>query len=232
MKKSRLWILPAVFFLTACAVNLYGCLTDNLTLEYHVKGALMPLLALTGLAYLAPREFNVRTAGTLLLAQLLGWAGDSLLMGRGSFLWFASGLGAFLLGHLCYLRVFSRTLRGLSAGKWILAVVAMAAVLVCVVRAIGINGALLAPMAVYGAVLLLIAFCGLCGICRKKAPSRSTWWMVLAGAVLFLASDGLIAMRTFGEGDFALRSFTIMSTYLVAQSLLCAAGVRLALDRD
>ena len=229
MKKSRLWILPAVFFLIACAVNLYGCVTDNLTLEYHVKGALMPLLALTGLAYLAPREFNVRTAGTLLLAQLLGWAGDSLLMGRGSIVWFASGLGAFLLGHLCYLRIFSRTLKGLSAGKWAAAFVTMAAILVCVVLAIGIEGVLLVPMAVYGAALLFIAFCGFCGICRRTAPSRGTWWMVLAGAILFLASDSLIAMRTFGECDFALRSFTIMSTYLVAQSLLCAAGVRLAI---
>ena len=214
MKKSRLWILPAVFFLIACAVNLYGCVTDNLTLEYHVKGALMPLLALTGLAYLAPREFNVRTAGTLLLAQLV-----RRLQAFGH---------AFLLGHLCYLRIFSRTLKGLSAGKWAAAFVTMAAILVCVVLAIGIEGVLLVPMAVYGAALLFIAFCGFCGMCRRTAPSRGTWWMVLAGAILFLASDSLIAMRTFGECDFALRSFTIMSTYLVAQSLLCAAGVRLA----
>ena len=84
MNKSRLWIIPAIFFLMACAVNLYGCLIGNLTVEYYVKGALMPLLALTGLAYMAPRGFHVRTAGTLLLAQLLGWVGDSLLMGRGS----------------------------------------------------------------------------------------------------------------------------------------------------
>ena len=228
MKKSRLWVLPAIFFLIACAVNLYGCVTENLTLEYHVKGALMPLLALTGLAYLAPRAFNVRTAGTLLLAQLLGWAGDSLLMGRGSIVWFASGLGAFLLGHLCYLRLFSRTLRGLSTTKWIVGVVVMAAILFGVVKAIGINGVLLAPMAVYGSALLVMAFSGLCGVCRRTAPSRGTWWMVLAGAILFLGSDCLIAMRTFGEADFALRGFTIMSTYLVAQSLLCAAGVRLA----
>ena len=227
MNKSRLWIIPAIFFLMACAVNLYGCLIGNLTVEYYVKGALMPLLALTGLAYMAPRGFHVRTAGTLLLAQLLGWVGDSLLMGRGSIVWFASGLGAFLLGHLCYLRIFSRTLKGLSAGKWAVAFLSMAAVLVCVVLAIGINGVMLVPMAVYGSALLFIVLCGFCGICRGTAPSRCTWWMVLAGAILFLVSDCLIAMRTFGEAEFVLRSFTVMSTYLVGQALLCAAGVRL-----
>ena len=230
MKKSRLWIIPAIFFLMACAVNLYGCVLNNLTVERYVKGALVPLLAVTGLAYLAPRSFDVKTAGTLLLAQMLGWAGDSLLMGPG-FAWFASGLGTFLLGHACYLCLFTRSLKGLSAWKWVVAVVVMAAILVGVVLGIGISGALLAPMAVYGAALLLISFCGLCGICRGTAPSRCTWWMVLCGGLLFLLSDSLIAMRTFGEAQFALRGFTIMSTYLAAQSLLCAAGVRLAIDK-
>lgn len=228
MKPSRLWILPAIFFLMACAVNLYGCVLNNLTVERYVKGALMPLLALTGMTYLAPRTFNIRTAGTLLLAQLLGWAGDSLLMGSG-IAWFGSGLGAFLLGHLCYLRIFSRTLKGLPAWKWVVAILVMAAVLAAVVMAIGINGVLLAPMAVYGAALMVISFSGLCGVCRRTAPSGGVWWMVLLGGLFFLGSDSLIAMRTFGEAHFALRGFTIMSTYLVAQSLLCAAGVRLAL---
>ena len=228
MKNSRLWIIPAIFFLLASAVNLYGCIIENLTLEHDVKGALMPLLALTGMTYLAPRSFNVKTAGTLLLAQLFGWVGDSLLMGSG-LVWFASGIGAFLLGHICYIRLFCRTLKGLSAAKWMLAFIVMAAIIVAIIVAIGIEGVLLPPMAVYGAALLCISFCGLCGICRRKEPCRRVWWMVLLGGVIFLCSDSLIAMRTFGEANFALRGFTIMSTYLVAQSLLCAAAVRLAI---
>lgn len=227
-KKSNLWIIPGVFFLIACAVNLYGCILNNLTVERYVKGALMPLLALTGLAYLAPRKFNVRTAGTLLLAQCLGWAGDSLLMGTG-FAWFASGIGMFLLGHVCYIILFSRTLKGLRPWAWVVAIVVMAALLISLVVAIGINGALLPPMFIYGLALLVITFCGLCGLVRRKDPSRCVWWMVTIGGLLFLISDGLIALRTFGQAHFELRGFTIMSTYLVAQSLLCAAAVRLAL---
>ena len=227
MKNKRLWIIPGLFFLAACAVNLYGCVTGNVTVERYVKGALMPLLAVTGLAWLAVRSFDVRLAGTLLLAQLFGWAGDSLLMGSG-FAWFASGIGMFLLGHICYICIFSRALKGLRPFVWVIAIAVMAAILVTMVLAIGINGALLVPMVIYGAALLVITFCGLCGLVRGCEPSRCVWWMVFFGGLLFVFSDGLIALRTFGLADFPQRGFVIMSTYLVAQSLLCAAAVRIA----
>ena len=230
-KTNRLWLIPCIFFLLACGANLYGCASDHVLIERYVKGALMPLLALTGLACLAPRKFDTRIAGTLLLAQLLGWAGDSLLLGSG-FAWFATGIGFFMLGHVCYICIFCRSLKGLSAAKWIVAILVMAAMLTGVVVAIGIKGVLLAPMAVYGALLLVISFCGLCGICRRKAPSRCVWWMVLSGGLLFLFSDGLIAMRTFDEGYFPLRGFVIMLTYLAAQSLLCAAAVQMAVNKE
>ena len=167
----------------------------------------------------------------LLLAQLFGWAGDSLLLGSG-FAWFATGIGFFMLGHVCYICLFCRSLKGLSAGKWIVAAVVMAAMLTGVVVAIGIKGVLLAPMALYGGELLVISFCGLCGICRRWGPSRGVWWMVLLGGLLFLFSDSLIAMRTFDEGYFAWRGFVIMLTYLAAQSLLCAAAVKIAITKD
>lgn len=231
MKKKNLWLIPGVFFLIACAVNLYGCVLNTLTVERYVKGALMPLLALTGIAYLSQRDFNPRIAATLLLAQLFGWAGDSLLMGDG-FVWFASGIGCFLLGHLCYIRIFSRTLKGLRPLAWVIAVIVMAAALVSLVLGIGINGALLVPMMVYGAALLMITFCGLCGVVRSWKPSRPVWWLVMLGGLLFLLSDGLIAMRTFGMAHFELRGFVIMSTYLTAQSLLCAAALKIAIHKE
>ena len=224
---SRLWIIPGLFFLAACAVNLYGCYTGNVTVERYVKGAIMPLLAVTGLAWVAPKEFNRKTVATLLLAQLFGWAGDSLLMGSG-FVWFASGIGAFLIGHICYISIFSRSLKGLRPLWWGVSVVVIIAILVALVLGIGISGALLVPMMVYGAALLVITLCGLCGLCRETGPARGVWLMVMLGGLPFLISDGMIAMRTFDMGFFPLRGFAIMSTYMVAQSLLCAAAVRLA----
>lgn len=225
--KSRVWLIPGIFFLIACAANLYGCLSGNVTLERYVKGALMPLLALTGISFIAFQDADRRTVALLLAAQCLGWAGDSLLMG-GGFAWFATGLGCFLVGHGFYIALFSRSLKGLDTKTWLLAGVVMALLLVGVVLAIGIRGVMLAPMAVYGAALLVIVFCGICGVCRKQSPSRATWLMVILGGFLFLVSDLMIAMRTFGVGDFPHRGFVIMLTYLIAQSLLCAAAASLA----
>jgi len=227
MKSHKLWLIPGVFFLIACAFNLYGCATGDALMEKFVKGALMPLLAVTGVAFLAQRKFDTRTAGTLLLAQMLGWAGDSLLLGSG-FAWFVTGIGCFLLGHICYIRIFCRTLKGLRPVTWVVALVVMAGIMTAIVLGIGINGALLGPMIVYGLALLLIAFCGLCGIFRAQAPSRAVWWMVTLGGLLFLFSDGLIAMRIFDKPETLLMSFIIMVTYLIAQALLSVAAIRIS----
>ena len=159
MKSRNLWIIPGVFFLIACAVNLYGCVINNLTVERYVKGALMPLLAVTGIAYLAQRPFNVRVAGTLLLAQMLGWTGDSLLMGSG-FAWFVSGISCFLLGHICYISIFGRTLKGLRPVTWIITVIVVAAILVSLVLALSVQLHFGAPGHQMGAFgIIFAAFC-------------------------------------------------------------------------
>lgn len=231
MKKNQTWIIPGIFFLAAVSANLLGCVTGNLALEHGAKGALLPLLSLTGITYLAARSFDMRTAAILILAQLFGWAGDSLLMGE-PFAMFASGLGAFLLGHVCYISIFSRSLKGLGTGGWIITVIVKVCILVALVLAIGIHGALLPPMFIYGAALLTIIWCGLRGILkkdRKGLAPKSVWVLIMLGGLLFLFSDGLIAMRTFGMGDFPQRGFVIMATYILAQVLLGTAGCRLAI---
>ena len=60
---------------------------------------------------------------------------------------------------------------------------------------------------------------------------RSTWWILLLGAILFTFSDACIAMGIFGIMSFPLHHFLIMITYLGAQSLLAVGGVRLILGR-
>ena len=87
--------------------------------------------------------------------------------------------------------------------------------------------ALLAPMAIYGCVLLTLGFCTLCGLIRCK-EDRFTWLILFVGALLFAFSDSLIAAGTFGVATFQLREFVVMLTYLLAQSLLAWGGVRLA----
>lgn len=231
MRKTALWYIPGAFFCIACLLNLTGCVLGT-PLADLVKPALLPLLCASSLACLAGRDVtDWRAAGLLVAAQLSGCTGDVLLI-RDAFPFFAGGIGAFLVGHVFYLVLFGgRSWKGLSAGRWALAVAVMAAVVLALVRAIGIEGALLGPMAVYGFVLMLLIFSALAGVIRMPRENRGTWWILLAGALLFTFSDSCIAMGTFGVMNFALRHFVVMLTYLAAQTLLAAGAVRLILGK-
>lgn len=229
MKKTCLWYLPGAFFLLCALLNLAGCIWFPV-LKETVKPALLPLLALTTLAFLAPRfgQADGRKAFLLMAAQLFGFAGDTLLIPNG-FPFFAGGMAAFLAGHVFYLCLFGGiSWKGIKAGQWVLAGVVMGFLVAGLVDLIGISGVMLAPMSIYGLGLMLLIFSGLMGVVRIGG---ATWWIILAGGLLFTFSDAQIAMQTFGVLPFALRGFVIMLTYLAAQVLLAIGGVRLVLGK-
>ena len=231
MRKPALWCIPCTFFLIACVLNLIGCVLGT-ELADIVKPALLPLLSATTLAYLLGKDVvDYRPAGLLVAAQLMGCTGDVLLIPDG-FPFFAGGIGAFLVGHIFYMTLFGgQSWKGLTLWQWAIAVVVMAGAVLGLVKAIGIEGALLGPMMVYGFTLMLLIFSALAGVMRMPRGNRGTWWILLAGAVLFTFSDSCIAMGTFGVMTFALRHFVVMLTYLAAQSLLAVGGIRLILRR-
>lgn len=224
MDNKKLWIIPAAFFAVCCVLNLIGCCSDG-DLERCIKPALMPLLCLATFAWLLPMGgFPAGGAALLMLGQLFGFAGDTMLMGKG-FAFFAGGIGLFLVGHIFYICLFgSRSWKGLKAWHWIAALTVCLGMVAGLIMAIGVSGALLAPMAVYGFVLSLLMFSTLAGALRFGGL---TWWMLFAGAVLFTFSDALIAVRNFGTLSPFMSGFVVMSTYLLAQVLLAVGGARL-----
>ena len=231
MRKNAVWCIPGTFFLIACVLNLLGSAQGS-ALADTVKPALLPLLAATTLAYLLGRDLQDFTQVALLVAaQLFGFAGDTLLIGHG-FSFFAGGIAAFLVGHVFYMCLFgAQSWKGLTVWQWIIALAVMASVVFFAVRAIGIDGTLLAPMCVYSVALTLLIFSALAGVLRMPRGSRSTWWILLAGALLFTFSDACLALSIFGKMTFPLRSLLIMATYLAAQSLLAVGGVRVILGK-
>ena len=220
--KTSTWIIPGLFFLLCAALNICGRYAGNGALATHVKPALLPLVALTTLAAagsLEPREMKL-----LILAQLLGCAGDIFLLFSG-FLPFIGGMGAFLLGHVCYITLFGgKSWTGLGLKAWVPALLVMAALVAGLIVVLGVEGDLLLPMVVYGAVLMLLIFSGLAGVVREGGCA---WWLVLCGAVLFTFSDSLIALDTFSEKPLGWTGGTIMLTYLAAQALLATGAVKL-----
>lgn len=231
MRKSVIWCIPCAFFIIVCVLNLVGCVW-NMELANTVKPALLPLLCATTLAYLLGRDIvDIRPVGLLVAAQLMGFAGDTLLLSF-QFGFFIGGIVAFLIGHVFYMILFGgRSWKGLTLGQWAISVVVMVAVLLGLVKAIGIEGPMFWPMLVYGFTLTLLIFSALAGVMRMPRGNRSTWWILLAGALLFAVSDSCLALGTFGVMTFALRHLLVMSTYLLAQSLLAIGGIRLILAK-
>ncbi len=219
MAKNKSWMIPAAFFVLAALTNWSGRLFGCEQLAQMAKPALLPLLALATVA--AAGGIGSRGLRLLVSAQLFGWLGDVLLMGDG-FGMFVAGMAAFLIGHLFYITLFGGlSWRGYGLKVWIPALVVMAAIVAGLIGAIGVNGALLVPMIVYGMTLMLLIFSGLAGVIRFGGP----WWWILCGALLFTFSDALIATGSFDALPFSGKDFVVMLTYVVAQAFLAVGAL-------
>jgi len=146
-------------------------------------------LAVAMLAVLAAMQ-----GGPLLLVVALGLSaiGDAFLSRDGEKA-FLGGLGSFLAAHIIYVALFLRAGGGLyllSAESWRGAIaLAMAAFGIVMLAALWrrVGPQLRIPIAVYVAAILAMGISAL-------TVDRS--W-VIAGAVLFMASDGLLAAERF-----------------------------------
>ena len=185
---------------------------DDRRLEYACKpGA---LAALIGVAItLDPAHGDVRAWFVLALA--LSLAGDVFLMLPSDR--FIAGLSAFLLAHVAY--VIGLTRHDGSAGALVLAAVPVVTVagllgarFLPAARATG-HGELVGPLVAYIAVIAAMVTCAL----------ASGNVLAAVGAVLFMASDALIAETRFvAERHWA--PVVIMVTYHLGQ-----AGLTLSL---
>jgi len=147
---------------------------------------------------------------------LLGAAGDAALESPGDAA-FIAGLACFLLGHVAYAGALcsgarGRGLRGLmlnAAGP-----PAAAAIAACTVLLPRLPPALPpAAVAVYAASLAIVAALALA---QTAGPPRARA-AATAGALLFLASDAVLAADRF-IAPFAAAKMVVMVTYFSAQN--------------
>ena len=218
--------IPALFFVVAALLNWAGRFWGIDELAAAVKPAIMPLLAASVLAYAMNHRLDRRKLTLLIAAELFGCVGDTCLLSD-AFPLFAGGIGAFLIGHICYVSIYGReSWNGLGWKSWTAGVIVMGGLVFGLIKLLHISGALLPPMAVYGSMLTLLMFSTFCGLIRLR--DKGTWFILFAGSLLFTFSDCMIAAGTFGVLRFALQEFVIMTTYVIAQVLLAIGTVRLA----
>lgn len=219
---KKIW-LPT--FILVSLINLTGVAMGNKNLVFITKPLLMPLLAvwLAMETHHRPPRFLKR----MVFAGLgFATAGDVLLLYGEQPLFFILGLVAFLFTHLSYTGGVS-SVSNLDNGflrrnpSLALPFVFFSLGLVWWLWA-GIPAAMQIPVAVYATVITVMA---LSVVNLKGHVPVTIFRTLMAGAILFMLSDSLIAASRFGGAFPFPPGFLIMATYLAGQFLI-VKGVR------
>jgi len=184
-----------------------------------LKGCLMPLVLAV---YIFGAE---KILWQIVLALVLGWAGDILLLKGSDFRFFRFGLVSFLLGHICYIIA----MYGFAAPFHITALFISIAAAVCLglllFKIIRPAAEMKIPVIAYEITILTMAVFALQ---LFLAQGSSFGAFVLSGSLCFVVSDSTLAYDTFRKGP-KYAGFIIMLTYIAAQLLItlgfCTAGV-------
>jgi uncharacterized membrane protein YhhN len=178
----------------------------------YVLKPLVTLLILW-LAVLGSSVDSPRYRLLIISGLALSCIGDVFLMLPNNM--FSQGLCAFLVAHLFYISAFATNGGGVRASKaaWI-AFAGIAGTMLALLWPT--LGTLRIPVAVYVGVIATMAWqaWGRALHVKTAAARRAA-----AGAILFLISDGTLALNKFRGpiGSPALATFVVMTSYLAAQ---------------
>lgn len=152
----------------------------------------------------------------ILLALTLSLVGDIALMFEGD-RWFLCGLGSFLLAHLAFVAAFLSGLQSPGPPIWSYGVLLWAFAMFSVLwpRA----GRLKIPVLVYGLTLAVMV---LAAAARNAAKADEASLLILCGALLFMASDSLLAYRRFVR-PYPGAQPLILSTYWIGIGLIACS---------
>ena len=194
-------------YAVVAVLNVAGQLTDGPALENVTKPFLMPLLLafLLASARLGTRLLRLTAAGLV-----FAWLGDLFLIPEGD-TWFMLGLLGFLGAQICYCMAFATRFDDSPVRRnpaWALPFAGWWAVLMVV---LGPDlGALLVPVAVYGAVL-----------CTMAALATGVHRWTTIGALLFVSSDSVLAATSLSDRlSIPADGAVVMTTYTVGQALI------------
>jgi uncharacterized membrane protein YhhN len=194
--------------LVAAILFIWGELADIYWLRMITKPVPVLCMAYWVSTLRVRRSYQLAVAIGLLLSA----AGDILLeIGPATFL---LGLVAFLLGHVAYIVAFTRDSRALFLVRAALAY-AYAAAMYGVLFLAGDLAAMAIPVLLYTLVISTMLWRA---AARVGAPAvlQGSAWTGLAGALLFTASDSLLALNMF-VAPIPLASLLIIITYWLGQ---------------
>jgi uncharacterized membrane protein YhhN len=214
MKTSRIFLIS---FFIVTGIQLAAILGNWQSIILFSKPLIV--LALVGY-YLASVTYR---SPTMIRALFFCWAGDVLLMfteREESF--FMAGLLAFLIGHVLYILTYRKHQTAgsneelLPTQKIRYSFPIILAVTGLIVILMPSLGNLRLPVLIYAIVLMVMLMTALF---RYGRTTSESFWLVFAGASLFLISDSLLAINKFYT-PIPFAGFLILLTYSAAQYLI------------
>ena len=199
-----------ILFIASVVTLFVGILVDVHMLYLTAK----PLLMITLLLYFISASRGYPSWRFYVMAALVfSWGGDVFLMLDNMF---TAGLVSFLMAHIFYITAYQKT--GAASGELkpldIIKFVLFGAVVMWLLYP-GLGGMLL-PVLAYMVILLSM---GIWAHKRRGATTAVSFTLVSAGAMLFVISDGLIAINKFAF-EIPAERILVMSTYITAQYLI------------
>lgn len=223
MRKNN-WLF---LFVIVLVIHLLGILISEKTMQLISKPLIVPVL----IGYFFTSSKKAGASGFaiwILLALFFSWVGDILLMFQeGNSVFFLLGLSAFLLAHICYIVFFHRVrLREAIAGKGLLLVIVVIYYGALLSFLSPYLGEMKLPVKIYGVV---ISFMFMLAMHMAFLKNKTAGWLMLAGSLLFIISDSVLAINKFYEA-FEGAGFIIMFTYGLAQLFITAGAIRYIAD--
>jgi uncharacterized membrane protein YhhN len=208
------WILAFTIALVCDSVFIY--MNDD-SLRVVSKPLLLVLVA--GMVIACTQRVHTRLKTLLLVALAASWAGDVLLLGVPSS-YFMSGIGAFLIAQVAYGFCFLHLRRQKGIRFRPLMLVPVGTYYLCLITLLfeHLDVAFRIPVVIYG---LGISFMLAMAIQLVRMKNRRSAGLIFGGALLFIASDSVLALTKFYWKETSTTSaLFIMITYALAQLCL------------
>lgn len=208
------------------AIHIYGGLVGNAGVANNSKPFI--LISLIVFYVMSAKKLKKNAFFKLILAGLIfSLGGDVLLIFQtGSSGFFIGGLASFLVAHVMYIFAFTKTYRRdhdiplIKRHGWMMLGVFAYAYLFFK----GLQdhlGEMIGPVMIYTVAISLML---ILAINRYRRVSDSSFWTIFFGALLFVASDSLLAWNKFVD-PLPLSNLSIMLTYGLAQFGICYGAI-------
>jgi uncharacterized membrane protein YhhN len=220
--KNKTVLFLSIFFWVLTFIDIAAIGYQFSNIHFLVKPLLIPVLIL--LLIYAKADDNQKW--WLLTGLFFSFLGDVFLLFESkNALFFIFGLVSFLITHICYiiyfLKIKSTQTSLLRQQPWMVALVVGYGCSLILLLYPGL-GELKIPVIIYAAVICGMLLCGLHVFYKTGRPSNIYF---VAGAMLFVISDSLLAVNKFLH-PFPSAGILIMLTYCAAQFFIVMGFIK------